>query len=442
MSKIVTRFPPSPTGYLHIGRARTALFNYLFAKKYDGKMVFRLEDTDKERSKKEFEENIIDCLSWLKITYDEGPTRQSEHTTIYLKYLEKMVANGSAYVSKETEGEREEVIRFKNPNKKILFHDLIRGEIEFDTTELGDFVIARSMQEPLYHLAVVVDDFEMGVTHIIRGEDGISNTPRQILIQEAIGAPRPLYAHLPLILAADRSKLSGRHGAVAVSEYRNMGYLPEALVNYLALVGWNPGTEQEIFNMEELIEAFDIAQVNKAGAIFDLEKLKWINKQYLKREEKREEYLAVIKKKIQAYRPVSDDILSKAAPLVLERVSTFGEADEILASGEFDFLFSKPEYETEKLLWKDEKDLQVTKMHVEEVIKMMDTIAPSSFDPDSIKDAVWHYATEKGRGNVLWPVRFALSGKEKSPDPFTLAGILGKEETLKRLSLAKEKLGK
>jgi glutamyl/glutaminyl-tRNA synthetase len=200
MNPVVTRFPPSPTGYLHIGRARTALFNFLYARQRMGKMVFRIEDTDKERSKKEYEENIIDVLKWLGITYDQGPFRQSERTDIYIGYLKKLIDSGLAYVSKETPTEadiaelgpgktlRTEVIRFKNPNKKVKFTDLIRGDIEFDTTDLGDFVIARSMTEPLYHLAVVVDDHEMGITHIIRGEDGISNTPRQILIQEGIGA--------------------------------------------------------------------------------------------------------------------------------------------------------------------------------------------------------------------------------------------------------------
>jgi len=243
---IITRFPPSPTGYLHIGRARTALFNYLFTQKNKGKMVFRIEDTDKERSKKEYEDNIIECLEWLGISYDLGPLRQSERNDIYEKYIKILIDNGSAYVSKENteNGGRSEVIRFKNPNKKISFSDLVRGEVTIDTTDLGDFIIAKSITEPLYHLTVVVDDHEMGITHIIRGEDGISNTPRQILIEEGIGAIRPIYAHIPLILATDKSKLSGRHGAVSVTEFRDMGYLPQAMVNFLALLGWNPGDDR------------------------------------------------------------------------------------------------------------------------------------------------------------------------------------------------------
>src|SRR3990167_7603638 len=227
--KVVVRFPPSPTGNLHIGTARTLLFNFLFAKKHGGKIIMRFEDTDKERSKKEYEENILEGLKWLGIGYDEGPLKQSERSAVYQKHLQKMLDDGTAYISSEPEGESKDVIRFKNPNKKIKFLDVVRGEIEFDTTELKDFVIAKNLEEPLYHLAVVVDDHEMGITHVIRGEDHISNTPRQILIQEAISAARPVYAHIPLILGLDRSKLSKRHGATAVNEYRNKGYLPEAV---------------------------------------------------------------------------------------------------------------------------------------------------------------------------------------------------------------------
>ncbi|MFA6269797.1 MAG: glutamate--tRNA ligase family protein, partial [Candidatus Paceibacterota bacterium] len=227
--KVIVRFPPSPTGLFHIGNARTFLFNYLFAKQNDGQIVFRLEDTDKERSKEEYAQDIIENLKWLQIEPDFSTTvRQSERASIYKKYIEKLIAEDKAYLSKEEvteEGQRAEVIRFRNPNKKIKFNDLIRGDIEFDTTELKDFVIAKSIDEPIYHLAVIIDDFEMGVTHVIRGDDGISNTPRQILIQEAIGAQRPVYAHLPMMLAPDQTKLSKRkHGEqVSVSFYKKAG---------------------------------------------------------------------------------------------------------------------------------------------------------------------------------------------------------------------------
>jgi glutamyl-tRNA synthetase len=273
--KVVVRMAPSPTGNFHVGGARTALYNFLFARKNDGKFILRIEDTDKERSKKEFEDDIFESLKWLGLEHDES-YRQSERGEVYKSYIERMLKDNSAYESPD------KVIRFKNPNKKIRFNDLIRGEIEFDTTELQDFVIAKNVNKPLYHLAVVVDDFESGITHVIRGEDHISNTPRQILIQEAIKAPRPIYAHLPLILAPDRSKLSKRkHGeSVSLDYYRDKGYSPAAIINYLALLGWNPGTEQEIFTLEELIKVFDLSRVHKGGAIFDEKKLAWVNRKH------------------------------------------------------------------------------------------------------------------------------------------------------------------
>ncbi|KKR31046.1 MAG: hypothetical protein A3C62_00575 [Candidatus Zambryskibacteria bacterium RIFCSPHIGHO2_02_FULL_39_16] len=283
-NNIVVRMAPSPTGNLHIGTARTTLFNYLFAKQRGGKFILRIDDTDRERSTKAFEQNILDGLIWLGLEHDEL-YRQSEREDIYKKFLKQMLDSGFVYISKEevTEaGQRNEVIRLKNPNKKVVFEDLVRGSVEFDTTELGDFVVAKSLEEPLYHLASVVDDHEMAITHVIRGEDGISNTPRQILIQEAIRATRPIYAHLPLILASDRSKLSKRkHGeAVWIDTYKNKGYSPQAIINYLALLGWNPGTNQEIFTLDELIKVFDISRVHKGGAIFDEKKLAWVNRKH------------------------------------------------------------------------------------------------------------------------------------------------------------------
>src|SRR3989344_1737824 len=280
--KIITSFPPSPTGPLHIGNVRTALFNYLYARQNNGSFIVRIEDTDKTRSKKEYESSIFESLKWLSLEIDGEIWHQSERTEIYKKYLQKLIEENKAYISTETEGENREVVRFRNPNKSVKFDDLIRGVVEFDTTELGDFIVAKSVDEPLYHLAVVIDDCESCITHVIRGEDHISNTPRQILIQEAIGAARPFYAHLPLVLAQDRSKLSKRrHGeSASLNYYRHKGYSPEAIINYLALLGWNPGTEQEIFTLEELINVFDLSRVHKEGAIFDEKKLAWVNRKH------------------------------------------------------------------------------------------------------------------------------------------------------------------
>jgi glutamyl/glutaminyl-tRNA synthetase len=289
--KIVVRFPPSPTGLLHVGNVRTALYNYLFAKKQGGDFLIRIEDTDRLRSKKEYEENMFEEMRWLNLQHDNPGKewRQSERTDTYQKYLNQLITSEVAYISEESEGENREVVRFKNPGGKIKFDDLIRGEIEIEVDSLGDFIIARNINEPLYHLAVVIDDLESGVTHIIRGEDHISNTPRQILIWKAIAEVSkiplniPQYAHLPMILAPDKSKLSKRkHGEmVSLKYYREKGYEPETIINFIALIGWNPGNDQEIFSLAELVKVFDLTKVQKKGAIFNIEKLDWLNREYL-----------------------------------------------------------------------------------------------------------------------------------------------------------------
>lgn len=282
---VTVRIPPSPTGNLHVGTARTALFNYLYARKMGGKVILRIEDTDRERSKPEFEANIVEGLTWLGIAWDGEVVRQSARVASHAAALEKLIAAGKAYVSaepaKDDPSVTRQLVRFRNPGGRLAFHDEIRGEIDSELDSLGDFVIAKSMGEPLYHLAVVVDDIDAGVTHVIRGEDHISNTARQILLIEALGAARPTYAHLPLLLGLDRSKLSKRHGATALTSFREAGYLPEAMVNFLALLGWNPGDEREIFSMDELAREFSLERCAKSGAIFNVEKLDWFNREYL-----------------------------------------------------------------------------------------------------------------------------------------------------------------
>ncbi len=443
-NKIITRFPPSPTGPLHIGNVRTAIFNYFFARKNDGQFIVRIEDTDKARSKKEYELGMLEALKWLGISRDGDLWHQSERTEVYKKYLDKLIESGQAYISQETEGENKEVVRFKNPNKIITFNDMIRGEITFNTTELKDFIIARNINEPVYHLSAVVDDFESGVTHVIRGDDHVSNTPRQILIQEAIGAPRPVYAHLPLILAKDRSKLSKRkHGeSVSLDYYKNQGYLPEAILNYLALVGWNPGTDKEIFTLDELIDAFDITQVQKGGAIFDEVKLEWVNKEHLKLMSENERNVEIYNrlKNNEAVNKFSKieggEFMSKIYPIIFDHISKWGDIDTMVGAGELDYFFESPEYDPSLLSWKG-KSLSEAKEHLSWVKSTLESSDDSSFENiESIKALIFDYATEKGRGDVLWPLRVSLSGKEKSPDPFTLLYILGKEESLKRLDVA------
>jgi glutamyl-tRNA synthetase len=444
---IITRIPPSPTGHLHIGTARTALFNYLFAKKNGGKMVFRSEDTDKTRSTLEFEQEIIDGLKWLGITWDnEEIVRQSERASIYREYLEKIIANGGAYISKEESknnpGEMVEVVRLKNPNKQITFTDLVRGDITFDTTELGDIVIARNLDDALYHFTVVVDDHLMGVTHVIRGEDHISNTPRQILIQEAIGIERPVYAHLPLILATDRSKMSKRHGAVALETYRDMGYTKEAIINYLALLGWNPGTDKEIFTLDELVSEFDITKVQKGGAVFDLKKFNWFNKEHLKDYtlEEFSRYLNIESAlELPEYFDYKSESYSKLLPTLKERTNTRQETIDEIKAGEYDYAFMSPtNYETELLRWKNDESVSAGKPRLEKVIQLL---SETDFEsPEAIKSKLWPYAEEIGKGELLWPLRVSLSGKKQSPDPFTIAYIIGFEETLKRIKFACDKI--
>lgn len=424
--KIVVRIPPSPTGNLHIGTARTALFNYLFAKQNNGKIVFRIEDTDKSRSKKEFEENIIMNLTWLGITYDNEIIRQSERTEKYKEALLTLIEKGVAYVSTEISKVDPElkvnVVRLKNPGKKIIFNDIIRGDIAFDTTELGDFVIAKSLTEPLYHLAVVFDDNEAGVTHVIRGEDHISNTPRQILIQEAFGYERPIYAHVPLILGKDRSKLSKRHGATALTHYKEQGFISEAIINYLALLGWNPGTEKEIFNIEELIREFDISKIQKGGAIFDEKKLRWINKEHMKSLPKE-----VVENEIK--NRIEINIQGKTIPsglvdVIKERIEVFSDIDTMIKEGELEYFFNKPKLEKIKINWKDDS-IETTKIHLAKAIEILRE-----------DENIMEYAESVGKGSVLWPLRYSLSGKERSPDPISLIKILGKKESIDRINYA------
>lgn len=449
MSTVVTRFAPSPTGYLHAGSYRTALFSWIYAKQNGGKFILRIEDTDKERSKKEYEDNIVDSLNWLGLDYDEF-YRQSERTEIYRGYIKKLIDSGHAYVSDESDKEtaasealrRSSVIRFRNPNKKVVFDDIIRGRIEFDTTELGDFVIAKSEDEPVFHLVVVVDDHEMGVTHIIRGEDHISNTPRQILIFEAIGAPVPKYAHIPLLLAKDRSKLSKRKGALPVSEYRSKGYVREAIINYFSLLGWHPSDDREILSVDEIVGEFSLDRVQKAGAVFDEEKLTWFNRKYIHKLAD-----ADFSERAASFLPewISRDsaVMSRLLPVLRDKISTFGEIPALFApSGELAFMQVCGAYEPSQLLWKKNPDAQAAASHLTEAEKTIESIGddPSGFTAETIKAALWPYVETKGKGDVLWPLRMAVTGQERSPDPFISASLVGKDEALKRIRKAREAL--
>jgi len=461
------RIAPSPTGKLHLGTARAALFNYLFAKHEGGKFILRIEDTDLERSDPKFEKDIVENLRWLGIEWDEF-YRQSERIPIYSQYIEKLLKEGKAYYcfcsEEELELKRQEqmsrgeppkyngkcrllsaeevkkklaagepsIIRFKTSPGKIKFKDLIRGEIEFDANLIGDFSIAKDVATPLYNFAVVIDDFEMKISHVIRGEDHISNTPKQILLQQALEFPQPKYAHLPLILGPDRSKLSKRHGAMAVSDYKKEGYLPEALINFMAFLGWNPDTEKEIFSLEELIKEFSLEKVQKAGAVFNIRRLDYLNGLYIRK-------LAIKKlaELCQPYLPAVDpEYLKKIVAIYQERLKKLSEIRELA-----DFFFrDRLEYKKELLRWKDMTDKEILES-LGKTEKILCDFSDEEWTKENLEKNLMPAAEAMGdRGKLLWPLRVALTGKEASPGPFEIAEILGKEKTLQRIQNAKEKI--
>ncbi|OHB96797.1 MAG: glutamate--tRNA ligase, partial [Planctomycetes bacterium RIFCSPLOWO2_12_38_17] len=279
-SNVRVRFAPSPTGYLHIGGARTALFNWLFARHNKGVFILRVEDTDQQRSTEESTKAIFDSMKWLGLDWDEGPYYQSQRLSIYKQYAERLVEHGKAFYDTDAEGRK--AIRFRMQDEITEFNDLIHGAITFDAALIEDFVILKADGFPTYNFACVVDDADMGITHIIRGDDHISNTPKQIALYKAFGFKMPEFAHIPMILGEDGSRLSKRHGATSVTEYRDKGYLSHALVNFLSLLGWSPGNDQEIISITEMIEKFTLKRVNKTSAQFNNTKLDWMNGQYIK----------------------------------------------------------------------------------------------------------------------------------------------------------------
>lgn len=431
--KVVTRYAPSPTGKLHCGVVRTAIFSYLFARKNGGKFILRSEDTDKVRSKPEYEENIIESLKWLSIEYDEF-YRQSDNLNRHKEVLQKMIADGFAYISKEEakdgSGIIKEIVRFKNPNIEVTFEDKIKGKVTMNTTDLGDFVLAKNIEEPLFHLAVVIDDFDEGVTHVIRGEDHVSNTPRQILIQRAIGATTPAYAHLPLVLGIDKQKLSKRKGALAITDYRDQGFLPEALLNMIAMVGWNSGTTQELFSKQELIDIFDFDRVQKSSAIFNQDKLDWLNKEYIKKMNKED-----LKNKIFEYLPANLKI-EKLVPMIAERITKFSDITEMVEKGELDFVIKRPELDLEKLIYKT-SNKEKTLQNLSEALSILNDINEEDFNFEMIKKTLMQIADKlENRGEILHPLRYLLSGMDKSPDPFIISEILGKKETIHRIEIS------
>ncbi|MEK9183849.1 MAG: glutamate--tRNA ligase [Patescibacteria group bacterium] len=508
------RFAPAPTGPLHVGSVRTALFNWLFARQNDGKFVLRIEDTDIERSEAKYEKDILESLKWLGLDWDEGvadapiknselkmqnyigeygPYRQSERMDIYEKYLQKLLNDDWVYycfctkeelenerqamisqglapkysgkcraLSKEESEERiakgeEAVIRFKMPSVEVEFNDLIRGKLRFDAGLIGDIVIAKNLKSPLFIFAGLVDDFEMKITHVIRGEDHLSNTPKQILIGRALGFDEIKYAHLPLILAPDRSKLSKRYLETSVDDYRKQGYLSEAMINFLALLGWHPVVEQnslrgksliegeqnsgqdeplkekEIFTIQELINEFEIKRVQKAGAVFNIEKLDWFNTQYIKNSDATD-----LAEQLKDFIPddwfENKELLVKIIELDKERMKKLSDFKDLA-----DFFFKLPDYEEKLLAWQnmpEEKILANLQLLSAEIEK----ISEADFTIGNLTQVIMPLTEVWGRGELLWPLRAALSGKQASPGPFEIMEILGKEESLKRIKVAIKKV--
>lgn len=418
------RFAPSPTGYLHIGGARTALFNWMYAKAQNGKFILRIEDTDKVRSKQEYLDEILDSMKWLGLTWDEF-YKQSDRFDLYWQYAKKLLEEGKAYKDGEA-------VILKVPEKQIKIYDLIRDEITVDTKEIKDQVLMKSDGSPTYSFACVIDDALMEISCVIRGEDHISNTPKQILIYEALGFKVPKFAHLPLILDDERARLSKRAGAVAVTDYRGQGFLPEAIVNYLMLLGWSPGNNQEVVTLESAIKNFSIKKINKAGAAFSMEKLKWINSQYIKKCD-------------------SDRLIDLLMPLLKERDFITDNFDKQKLKNIVDLFKNRMETLLDFLDWTDfifkdsivinEEDRQVhlkTDRRKEfallgERLKNLD-----QFDTPSTEKVFRGLVEELGlkAGDLVHPIRVALTGKSVGPGLFDTMVVLGKEKTLLRLSQA------
>ena len=512
------RIAPSPTGTLHIGTARAALFNYLYAKSKDGKFILRIEDTDLERSSKEFEQDIIDSLKWLKISWDEGPNpenpeeyigdygpyRQSQRKS-YSKYIQQLLDEKKAYhcfctkeeleaqkqyqmsaglpphytgkccnlseeeVNKNLKEGKPSIIRFRVPHKKLKFNDLLKGKIEFDTSLLGDITIAKDINTPLYNFAVVIDDYEMKISHVLRGEDHISNTPKQILLFEALGLDIPEYGHFPLILGPDKSKLSKRHGSVSVTEYREKGYLSETMINFMSLLGWNPGTEKEIFSLSMLVNHFSLDKCQKSPAMFNQKRLDWLNGFYIRQmsikrlTEKCLPYLIesnliqpVLETKQhlvgigpaelqesyfikQTNENISIEDIEEMILLYQERLKYLSEIPELI-----DFFFKKElNYTKNLLMWKNIPETTIKDL-LEALKLVLEEVKIEEWSLANIDSKITQFIDIRGlaedRGQILWPLRVALTGKKSSAPPYDIATVLGKEKTLDRISQACKKI--
>jgi glutamyl-tRNA synthetase len=461
MSPVRTRFPPSPTGALHIGSVRTALFNYLFARHHGGAFVLRVEDTDRERSTPESTATILEGLQWLGLEWDEGPFFQASRTELYRAYADRLLATGGAYrcwcTPEELEAHRDAairtggragyprtcrdrtaapagrssfVVRFKAPaDGETVVDDLVKGRIAFRNAELDDFVILRSDATPIYNFCVVVDDIEMRISHVIRGDDHVNNTPRQLLVYEALGASIPRFAHIPMILGPDRAKLSKRHGAASVLEYRDQGYLPHAVVNYLARLGWSHG-DQELFTRAELVEKFSLENVGTSPAIFNVEKLAWVNFHYVKTSSPEVLARLVAPFLARAGMPVPSDQgwLVRAVATVQERAKTLVELAEALRF----YVVDAPETTPKAAA-------QLRPEVAPPLATLTSRLAAlARWEPAAIEEAFQATIAEHAMalGKLAQPVRAAVTGSTASPGIYEVLDVLGRERTLARLRAA------
>ena len=463
---VITRFPPSPTGYLHIGGARTALFNWLYSKHHGGKMVLRIEDTDRERSTPEAVEAIFEGMNWLGLTHDDGPYFQTKRFDRYGEVIEQLLAEGKAYHCycsreridsiRQAQMARKEkprydghcrdlagtpenapppVVRFKTPREGVIqIDDKVRGVVTVNNSELDDLIIARSDGTPTYHLTVVVDDLDMGITHVIRGDDHLSNTPRQIHILEALGGERPIYAHVPMINGSDGKKLSKRHGALSVLEYRDEGILPAAMLNYLARLGWSHG-DQEIFSIDELIQKFDISGINQAPANFDPEKLRWLNQQYIQAMPTNDLVTACL-----PYFESAGINLDEGPP-----IAQFVEAQRTRVQTLVEIVDLSHAYYGDMPV-----DENAAKKHLRPVVaaplkrlKGVFAEAPE-WHGESLHDRIEEVAAEfeMKMGKIAQPLRVAITGRGASPSIDVTLELVGRERTLARLDDALEYIEK
>jgi glutamyl-tRNA synthetase len=472
--QVRVRFAPSPTGYLHVGGARTALYNWLYARKTGGVFVLRIEDTDRERSTDESTRTILDGMTWLGLTWDEGPVHQADGFPRHRADAERLLGEGKAYrcfcTPEELAAKREAMgreyrydracmsiprdesasrasagepftVRFRVPEGTTGWEDVVHGVTTFDNASIEDFVVLRSDGTPIYNMAVVSDDIDMRITHVVRGDDHIANTPKQILLYQALGAPVPVFGHLPMILGEDGRKLSKRHGATAVGDYAQMGILPEALFNFLALLGWNPGDEREVMDRDELVEAFSLERINKKAAVFDTEKLLWMNGQYLARKSA-EELLPLVAPQLVADGLVSQADVDARPPWLLALVDALkvrSRSTLEIAPQARPLLADAVDYDEAAVAkhWKDPATAERLGA-VRNVLATLDPWAPESIEP-ALREAAEKAGV--GFGKVAQPLRVALTGSAASPGIDQVLWVMGRERALRRIDSAIGRIG-